>query len=75
MERLFQLLDVKMADIAAHADNTQTERINQYLAVREVAKEVIASEQCFRLKDLEINGRDVMSLGSEEGRQVGEILN
>ena len=74
-ERFSQLLDVKMADIAAHSDNTQTARINQYLAVREVAKEVIASEQCFKLKDLEINGRDVMSLGSEEGRQVGEILN
>lgn len=64
-----------MADIAAHADNTQTERINQYLSVREIAKEVIASEQCFQLKDLEINGRDVMSLGVEEGRQVGRILN
>ena len=74
-ERLSQLLDVKMADIAAHADNTQTERINQYLSVREIAKEVIASEQCFQLKDLEINGRDVMSLGVEEGRQVGRILN
>lgn len=74
-ERLSQLLDVKMADIAAHADNTQTERINQYLSVREIAKEVIASEQCFQLKDLEINGRDVMSLDVEEGRQVGRILN
>lgn len=74
-ERLSQLLDVKMADIAAHADNTQTARINQYLAVREIAKEVIASEQCFRLKDLEINGRDVMSLGVEEGKRVGKILN
>lgn len=74
-ERLSQLLDVKMADIAAHADNTQTARINQYLAVREIAKEVIASEQCFRPKDLEINGRDVMSLGVEEGKRVGKILN
>lgn len=74
-ERLFQLLDVKMADIAAHADNTQTARINQYLSVREIAKEIIASEQCFQLKDLEINGRDIMSLGIEEGRQVGRILN
>lgn len=74
-ERLSQLLDVKMADIAAHADNTQTARINQYLSVREIAKEIIASEQCFQLKDLEINGRDIMSLGIEEGRQVGRILN
>ena len=74
-ERLSQLLDVKMADIAAHADNTQTERINQYLSVREITKEVIALEQCFQLKDLEINGRDVISLGVEEGRQVGRILN
>lgn len=74
-ERLSQLLDVKMADIAAHADNTQTERINQYLSVRGIAKEIIVSEQCFQLKDLEINGRDIMSLGIEEGKRVGEILN
>lgn len=43
--------------------------------MREIAKEVIASEQCFRLKDLEINGRDVMSLGVEKGKRVGKILN
>lgn len=30
---------------------------------------------CFSLKDLEINGREVMALGVPEGKQVGFILN
>ena len=37
--------------------------------------EVLEAEQCFALKDLRINGRDIMNLGIEQGKRVGEILN
>jgi tRNA nucleotidyltransferase (CCA-adding enzyme) len=35
----------------------------------------IAQEQCFQLRDLAINGRDVLELGVAQGPRVGELLN
>ncbi len=73
-ERFSQLLDVKMADIQAHTQGTQQSRIEQCIRLREVFEQVLAEQQCFTLKDLNISGRDIMSLGVPEGKIVGEVL-
>ena len=36
--------------------------------------EILEQEKCFSLKDLAINGKDIISLGVPQGRQVGAIL-
>lgn len=64
-----------MADILAHAEGTQESRIERCIALGSIMSEVLEAEQCFALKDLQINGRDIMSLGVEQGKRVGEILN
>lgn len=69
-----KLLEVRMADIKAHAKSTQESRIERCSALRSILEEVIEQEQCFSIKDLAIDGRDVMSLGIPEGRYVGIIL-
>ena len=75
-ERLFsQFLDVRKADILAHAEGTQESRIERCIALGSIMSEVLEAEQCFALKDLQINGRDIMNLGIEQGKRVGEILN
>ena len=73
--RFSQLLDVRMADIKAHAEGTQESRIERCIALGSIMSEVLEAEQCFALKDLQINGRDIMNLGIEQGKRVGEILN
>ena len=73
--RFLQFLDVRMADILAHAEGTQESRIERCIALGSIMSEVLEAEQCFALKDLQINGRDIMSLGIEQGKRVGEILN
>lgn len=73
--RFSQFLDVRMADILAHAEGTQESRIERCIALGSIMSEVLEAEQCFALKDLQINGRDIMSLGVEQGKRVGEILN
>lgn len=73
-EQFYRLIDVKFADIHSHAKNTQNYRINQYNNVKSILDEVIKSEQCFKLKDLNINGNDIKSLGVKEGKAVGDIL-
>ena len=36
---------------------------------------MLAENQCFSMKDLAVNGHDIMTeLGLQEGRQVGDVL-
>lgn len=69
-----KLLQVRMADIKAHAKGTQASRIERCLALHDILEEVIAQEQCFSMKDLAIRGKDVMSFGVPEGKIVGDTL-
>lgn len=73
-ERFRQLLFVREADILAHADGTQESRLERCYALLPLLDEVLREEQCFRLKDMNINGKDILALGVPEGRHVGEIL-
>lgn len=71
-----RLLDVRMADIKAHSIDTQASRIERCNSLRVICDEVIRQQQCFQLKDLAIDGHDVMCLlGIKEGPGVGSILN
>lgn len=69
-----KLLHVRMADIKAHSKGTQASRIERCSALHNILDEVIEQEQCFSMKDLAINGKDVMSLGVSEGKLVGDTL-
>lgn len=43
--------------------------------LKQIKDEIIASEQCFSLSKLAVNGRDIMGeLGIKPGKQVGQIL-
>ena len=73
--QLERLLDIRMADIKAHAEGTQESRIERCCALGSLAAEIIEESQCFKLGDLAINGHDVMdTLSLQEGRIVGVIL-
>lgn len=74
-EQLLRLLDIRMADILAHAEGTQESRIERCVAVRELMNSIISEEQCFSIKDLLIRGADILNLGVPQSKLVGEILN
>jgi tRNA nucleotidyltransferase (CCA-adding enzyme) len=71
---LDELLDVKMADIRAHSTINRSERIGICIDISDIAGEIEQESQCFTMKQLAINGHDVMNLGVEPGPKVGEIL-
>ena len=39
------------------------------------AEEVVVQGQCFSLKDLAVNGQDVVEVGIAPGPEVGRVLN
>lgn len=45
------------------------------LKASELLTEIISSGECYRIKELRINGKDLISMGVTEGRRIGEILN
>ena len=73
-QRFCQLMDVRMADILAHTKGTQASRVDKCNMVKAVLEQVIEEEQCFSISDLAINGHNIMDLGVQEGKRVGEIL-
>ena len=74
-EQFFRLMDVRIADILAHKEGTQQDRLDQYGQVRDIALEILAQNQCFTVKDLAITGEDVMNDGIPQGPMVGCALN
>jgi tRNA nucleotidyltransferase (CCA-adding enzyme) len=73
-EMLEKLVLVKLADISAHSEINRSERICQYHEVHDTAFVITEEQQCFAIKDLAVNGHDIMSLGIPSGPAVGKVL-
>lgn len=77
LEQFLRLLDVKEADYAAqsqlYGDRLHKEEILQM--TDEIIAAQIQQQDCFTLKDLAINGNDLIALGIPTGKTIGHILN
>ena len=73
-EGFTQLVALKRADnLAQHPDyRGRQSYLDDLLSIRD---EVLSSQQCFSMKDLAVNGRDLIRLGMKPGPQMGEVLN
>lgn len=75
-EMLDKLICVKLADISAHSEVNQFERLQLCHKIRDITRVITEEQQCFQLKDLVINGHDVMrNCNIQSGPLVGEVLN
>ncbi len=74
-EAFFQLLEVKRADGMGQAYDLVKDRLAELEEMKAKAEEIVAQGQCFSLKDLAVNGRDVISAGVAPGPEVGRVLN
>ncbi|NFR87571.1 CCA tRNA nucleotidyltransferase [Clostridium botulinum] len=69
------LLKVKESEILSQNPLYKEERLSHLLYIRENLKDVILNNECFNLKNLNISGKDLISLGLEKGKNIGEMLN
>lgn len=70
-----RLLDVRACDIYAHNIKYRQTRIEQVGQIYDLAVEISKSGEAFSIKDLAINGRDIIALGFSQGPIIGEKLN
>lgn len=73
-ETFFQLLEVKRADGMGQAYELVKDRLTELEKMKTKAKELVAQGQCFSLKNLAVNGQDVIAAGIVPGPEVGRVL-
>jgi len=73
-KRMRELIEVKRADAKAQAAPYSDEKLAALFNTAALIDDVIEQGQCFSLKDLAVNGRDLISAGVPEGTMIGTIL-
>lgn len=68
-------LKVRRADILAQSPENQKERLEELEKLQKIYGDILAKEQAVSVKELAVDGKDLLSIGVEQGRQIGEILN
>ena len=74
-EDLFPLyLEVKDADTRAQSDFRFQEKMDYLEEVRHLYRKILEEGDCLSLKDLAVNGKDLIAAGMKPGREIGEVL-
>lgn len=74
-EQFRRLLELSKADISAQNPLYKEERLNKVQKIEELLENILSEAQCFTLKDLAVNGNDVMKYMGCSGKIVGYWLN
>ena len=73
-EQFRRLLTIRKADISAQNPEFLQDRMEEIDKTQRILDEVLAEKKCFAIKDLAVNGNDIMRLGVPQGVNVGKIL-
>ena len=74
-KELFPLiLEVKAADLAAQSDYQRAEKREWLERLRSLYEEIEREGDCLTIKDLAVNGRDLIQAGITPGPQLGRTL-
>lgn len=71
---LRDLIRVKEADISAQNTNYYQERHIKLEKIKAELDEIIQERNCYSIKDLNINGSDLMNMGFIPDKSIGDIL-
>lgn len=74
-EDLFErLLEVKHADFLSQSMYKREEKEEGLRQITEIYHQILEEKECICLKDLAVNGSDLIALGMKPGRQIGDTL-
>ena len=74
-EQFLDLMVLRRADISAQAEQDNEVRFAKLVTLRCLAHDIAVKNECFSLKDLAVNGRDLIDAGIASGPELGKILN
>ncbi|OGO77655.1 MAG: polynucleotide adenylyltransferase [Clostridiales bacterium GWB2_37_7] len=67
-------LQIRAADISAQHPEKAQERIAHLNIIKAAYHKIVQEKQCLSLKDLAINGKDLVEMGFPQDRKLGEVL-
>lgn len=70
-----RLLQVKKSDNKAQNLELSSDRIKELSEIEALIDEVLQEDECFSLKDLAVNGKDLIGVGYKAGKELGNTLN
>ena len=68
-------LKVRRADILAQNPAIQEERLEELAELTKLYEEILEKEQAVSIKELAIDGKDLLAAGVKQGKEIGDILN
>ncbi|HHW46337.1 MAG TPA: HD domain-containing protein [Clostridiales bacterium] len=74
-ENFRRLIEVKRADRLGQNPHKVSDSLKALGRILEMLDQIIKEGKCFRLRDLAINGHDLIAIGFKEGRDIGICLN
>lgn len=69
-----KLLVIQEADARAQNPNKLERKLKNLKKTEKIFEAIVENQECYALKDLTINGKDIASLGIKEGIEIGNIL-
>lgn len=73
-ENMKALLAVKIADTLAQSDYQRQEKLEYIEDIRATFLQIQADQNCLKIKDLKINGKDLIAMGLPQSNKIGIIL-
>jgi tRNA nucleotidyltransferase (CCA-adding enzyme) len=73
-DNMKDLLMVKRADTLAQSEYRREEKLAYLDEYENMYNEICRENQCVQKKDLAINGRDLIELGMQPGKAIGDVL-
>ncbi|MBE5823154.1 MAG: CCA tRNA nucleotidyltransferase [Butyrivibrio sp.] len=68
------LFEIRYADTMAQSTYMRQEKLDLIEQTRQVYQEIVDRNDCVSLKNLAVNGKDLISLGIKPSKQMGDIL-
>lgn len=72
MERLFK---IQYADTMSQSDYNREQKLSNIETAKNHLDEIIRDNECFSLKQLAVNGSDLIEIGITNGKEIGDTLN
>lgn len=74
-EQFKRLLEVRKADIKGQKEEYDIRRIEKVESIEKLLEQVLQEGECFSMKDLAINGNDLINIGYKPDKKLGCALN
>jgi tRNA nucleotidyltransferase (CCA-adding enzyme) len=74
IDNTLKLLDIRVQDVKAQNEKYIASRLEKIEKIRKEIDEIVFREEAFQIKDLVINGNDLMNIGFKQGVELGECL-